>query len=206
MPVLDDLLLDPYCDPRTLAVALDDSSGAEWRDWLPETLKQWYPVEPAGANHDKVLAIQVVRTNPDVWEEWTLFMAVAAAFSHRTPRFDFLEPVTTAEAAWACTCMKSLAQGTFSDSTRRFLLALAYEDGLYVFPWAELDLTKEPVLKGFVPQDEEAQDIARRVASTFASTTDVPPEFITYDRKDTVESMLERLFSIRAYIIDKARP
>lgn len=195
------LLGDPTCDPRELGPALDDASHKEWRDWLPETLREWYPKDPAGNNHDKAMAIQVVLTNPDVWEDWPLFVAVASALCHRGADFTALEPPTTAELAWACTCMKALnTTHDFHDSTRKFIALSAVHDGLLIFPWAGLNLAEDPCVRGLCSQDAQAVELAHQVQSTFDAVAGSPADDVTHDETSAREASLARLFTIRSFV------
>ena len=201
MSELTQLLADPQCDPRELAPLLDDASNKEWRDWLPETLRHWYENMPAGHNHDKVMALQVVLTNPDVWEDWHLFLPVCTALCHRGSNFTDFEPATTAEIAWACTCMKALDNAhDFHDSTRKFIALTAIDDGLLVFPWAGLNLALDPTCRGLCAQDSQAIDLAHLVQSAFDAVPGFPPDTVTHDHLNPVETMLSRLFALRSYV------
>lgn len=201
MSDLQKLLADRYCDPRELGPALDDATNKEWRDWLPETLQSWYPGTPAPENHDKVMAIQVILTNPDVWEDWTLFLPVCAALNHRGANFTEFEPPTAAEVAWACTCMKSLNNtDDFHDSTRKFILLTAIDDGLLVFPWAGLNVATDKSVLGLSSQDSQAVELASTVQKVFDAIPGTPPDDLKHDELNPREAMLSRLFAIRSYV------
>lgn len=200
------LLADPLCDPRELGPALDAASNKEWRDWLPETLRHWYSGAPAGHNHDKVMAVQVIYTNPDVWEDWHLFLPVCAALCHRGANFTDFEPVTTAEIAWACTCLKALdSTHDFHDSTRKFIAMTAIDDGLIVFPWAGLDLSIDPTCRGLCAQDAQAVELAHNVKSAFDAVPGFPPDQVVHDPLNPVETTLARLFALRSYVASGAK-
>lgn len=133
---------DPLANPIDLAHLMDEATSKEWRGWLPETVADFCELtEDDVLQLDKLMAIQVALTNPDVFEEWPLFCAVNSAFNHRRSNFEWLDKPTYLEAAWTCHVLNRLKpSGAFQPGVRRFLAALMVEDGLVYFPWADITL------------------------------------------------------------------
>jgi hypothetical protein len=199
MERLDALISDPTCDPVALSSALDSRFGDAWLDWLPETLSDSYGVTASGNNHDKVLAIQVARTNPDCTEDWTVFVPVVTAFNNRKPDFENLEPPTTAELAYGCVKLAKIAKAwPVTGSARRYIEVSAIDDGLLVFPWADINMAEDAALRGMCAQDADSKDLARRVLDAFNKISGAPD--VNHDADDAFEVMLTRLLDIRSYI------
>jgi hypothetical protein len=129
---------DHEANPIAIATALDVASNKEWRDWEPETLRTFIGFgDEIVQQMDKVMAVQVAVTNPDVFEDWTLFQATVNAFNHHRCDFENLSPPSYIEAAWACVCLNKLAPHIYSPEIIRYLAVLCWEAGLVYFPWSD---------------------------------------------------------------------
>lgn len=129
---------DPGANPLAIASAMDEATNYEWRDWLPETCRDF-----AGLNEDdvqqldKLMAVQVALTNPDVYDSWPLFVSCVIAFNHRRVNFEFLDKPSVVELAWGCSVLNKLnPSGIYSPSVLRYIATTMMLDGLTFFPWA----------------------------------------------------------------------
>ena len=121
--------------PASLVRFLDEATGKEWRDWLPESIDQFFG-KLSTQQLDYVMACQVAVTNADVFEDWPLFHHCAVAFNGRRCNFGWLDRISYMEAAWACEVLKELAPGhDFGPGVIRYLRAICTHDGLEQFPW-----------------------------------------------------------------------
>jgi hypothetical protein len=152
---LKELCHDESSNPIKLARALDDATGKEWRDWESESIFNLIKFKPDSIQQiDKVLAVQVAVTNPDVFDDWALFHHCNTAFNHRRCNFDWLEQPSYIELAWTCTVLNELNKGhSFGPSVLRYLTAACANDGLIYFPWIGgegLDICAQPWGKGWI--------------------------------------------------------
>ena len=82
------------------------------------------------------MAVQVAMTNPDVFEDWHLFLPVCTAFNHRRANFEWVDQPSYLEVAWACVCLRGLeGQHQFGPGVVRFIGAVCIVEGLVYFPW-----------------------------------------------------------------------
>lgn len=127
----------PEVNPLALASALDEATAREWHDWEPEMLRDFLQLpEDAVQQLDKVMAIQVGITNPDVFSDWDLFLHVCSAYNHRRASFEWIDQPSYIEAAWTCVCLRNLnGEHQFGPGVIRFLGAVCILDGLVFFPW-----------------------------------------------------------------------
>lgn len=149
------LLHDPESDPVKLAAALDGETAKEWRSWDPELIREYAKLSGDDVQQlDKLLAIQVLLTNPDVFEDWHLFHHVATTLNNRRASFEFFDALTYLELAWACTVARELDKNhLFGPGVIRYIGAVCLNDGLIYFPWTGgegFDLTKTDFLRGML--------------------------------------------------------
>lgn len=153
---LEDALADSQVSPVSLASALDDTYGPQWREWEPTLLRSELHLPDDAAQSDKVFAVQVAVTNPDVFDCWTLFLPVTIAFNHRQVNFDWVDQPSYLECAWACVCLRKLQPtGSFGPEVHRFLVAICLEAGLAFFPWTGDE--------GIIPGEFAAKGVANVV-------------------------------------------
>ena len=134
---LRSLCIDPEVNPLALAEALDVATSQDWRDWEPEAIRDFASIPATNIQAmDKVLATQVGLTNPDVFEDWHLFLPVCSAFNHRRSNFEWLDLPSYLETAWTCIVLRGLNnQSQFGPGVLRFIGSLCIVDGLVFFPW-----------------------------------------------------------------------
>lgn len=149
------LARDPQASPMALGRAMDEATNREWRDWLPETISAFCSL---GANdvqqRDKLMAVQVVLTNPDVADNWALFSGVVSAFNHRRSSFEWIDKPSLLELAWAVHCIERLNPRTFGPGVLAFIQGVMLDDGLLVFPWSSprIEVDVEPVARATLLQ------------------------------------------------------
>lgn len=131
------LLSDTEINPLRVADELDAATGKEWRDWLPEAIRDFVGLgEDDVQAMDKIMAVQVGLTNPDVFDNWKLFYACTIAFNHRRVNFSWLDKPSVLELAWSCEVLRGLnQQQNFGPSVLRFIGAAMLDDGFAFFPW-----------------------------------------------------------------------
>jgi len=134
---LQSVCKDPDANPVSLAKLLDESTGKEWWDWEPETVAHFAGLSKLDVQPlDKLMAIQVGLTNPDVFEEWVLFHHCAVAYGNRRVNFTWLDRISYLEAAWACEVLKELnPQHSFGPGVLKYLEVICNHDGVIFFPW-----------------------------------------------------------------------
>jgi len=193
---------DPEANPIAVADALDQASHSEWRDWLPETLREFIGLtEDQVLQLDKVMAVQVVLTNPDVFEDWTLFHHVAVVFNHRRADFNWVEPLSSLEMGWACVCIHRLDQNrhTLHPDLQKYVGMTAMLEGLLIFPWSNpvIELPDNKMFEGLVTDDEiTVHEIKKLLAGGMlekAKMSDV-------DESHPVEAQAAKLLAIQTYI------
>lgn len=138
------LCKQPHANPVVLGQKMDLSTGQEWRDWLPETVRHFVGLADSDVQQmDKLMAVQVVLTNPDIADNWTLFAAVVPVLNHRRASFEWLDQPSMLELAWAVACMNRIQRREFQPGVLGYIRARMLEDGLLVFPWSEPAVTTE---------------------------------------------------------------
>jgi hypothetical protein len=152
MPEIADLkklCAEPEANPLAIAKALDTATQYEWRDWEPAMLRSHIGLAADDSQAmDKVMACQVAKTNADVFADWHLFHHVATAFNHRRAHFEWLEPLSIPELAWACKVLRLLnVSQDFGPGVLRYIGTTCVVEGLIFFPWTGgkgLHLCEEP--------------------------------------------------------------
>jgi hypothetical protein len=196
---------DPEANPIAVADALDQASHSEWRDWLPETLRTFAGLtEDQVAQLDKIMAVQVVLTNPDVFEDWTLFHNVAVAFNHRRSNFEWVDPLSYIELAWACVCIHRLDQNrhTMHPDLQKYVGNVAMTDGLVIFPWSNpaIELPDNTLFEGLVTDDEV---VLREIKKLLAGGMLENAKMSEVDESDPVEAQAAKLLAAQTYINDQ---
>lgn len=134
---LKTLCKDQHAHPVVLARKMDEATGHEWRDWLPETIRSFVGLADADVQQmDKLMAVQVVLTNPDVADNWALFASVVPVFNHRRASFEWLDKPSTLELAWAVACMNQIQRREFQPGVIAYIHSVMMEAGLLLFPWS----------------------------------------------------------------------
>ncbi len=132
------LCKNQYAHPGALATQMDQATGHEWRDWLPETVREFIGLAVGDVQQlDKLMAVQVILTNPDVADNWALFSAVVPALNHRRASFEWLDKPSMLETAWAVACMNQIQRREFQPGVLGYIRSLMLEDGWLLFPWSE---------------------------------------------------------------------
>jgi hypothetical protein len=192
--------------PIDLARMLDEKTEKQWRDWLPETLKEY-----CGFKNDEVwrldliMATQVAVTNIDVFSDWTLFYAVCIAFNERRVNFDWIDKPSYMECALACHWLRALRPNVeFGPGVIRFICAVMLEDGLVYFPWTGvdgimLDVGEGKCVTGLCEVASLAKDM-KKTWDSMATNYIGPAEHDELDEKDIHEVQLAKLMNGEAYI------
>jgi len=194
---------DPEANPLALADGLDQATQREWHGWLPEVVQDYCHLRDSDVQQlDKVLAVQVCLTNPDVFEDWTLFHHTTTAFNHRRVSFEWLDQLSVLELAWATTVIRALAPGlVFGPGIRRYLGAVCLDAGLLVFPWvggASLSLCTEPWSRGLV--DPDCDTIAKQVQAAWEAgeLQELAPSDV--EHMDPLHVQMHDIVAAQAYI------
>jgi len=130
-------LKGPQVNPLKVADVLDAATSKDWRDWEPEAIREFIDLPASEVQPlDKIMAVQVGLTNPDVFDTWTLFYATTVAFNHRRVNFEWLDKPSIPELAWSCFVLGGLnPAGSWGPDVLRFIGAEMLEEGLAFFPW-----------------------------------------------------------------------
>jgi hypothetical protein len=123
------IFADELCSPVALVRAFDNADR-DWRDWEPETLWSFFSVPNQQALRDKILAAQVVVTNPDVLQLPDLFTHVNSAFNHRQASFEWLDLPEPAELAWTLRCLRALGKVDIEAPVKKFIEACFDDAGV----------------------------------------------------------------------------
>lgn len=193
---------DPEANPIAVADALDQASRQEWRDWLPETLASFVGLSAGQVQQlDKIMAVQVALTNPDVFEDWALFNSVSVAFNHTRVNFDWIDPLTTLELGWTCVCLHRLDRNrhTLHPDVQKFVGTVMLADGLLFFPWSnpEISLPGNQLFRGLVTDDESLVNEVKKLIAGGMLEKASPSEV---DEHDPLEAQAGKLVAIQAYI------
>jgi hypothetical protein len=199
------MALDPLANPITLGHLMDTATNFEWRQWLPETIKDFCELKDEDVLQlDKLMAIQVALTNPDVFDEWPLFVACNSAFNHRRANFQWLDQPTFLEAAWTCHVLRALRPNAeFSPGVVRFLCALMVEEGLVFFPWTGTGITLDDSESGqYVRGLTEVSSLAKEAKKVWDSGVldEAATEADGVDEEDPLHVQIARLVAAQAYI------
>lgn len=205
-PSISSVAKDPSCNVVLLAHRLDEATNKEWRDWLPETVRDYAKVGDDVRALDTLMAVQVALTNVDVFDDWQLFLSCCIAFNHRQVNFEWLDKPSYLECAWACSALRTLRPNVeFGPSVIRFLLAIMLEDGLVFFPWtggdgiALDDGESGKYVRGLTDCQELAADMRKVWAAGVVKGMD-PAEHADVDESDAHHVQLAKLMNGAAYI------
>lgn len=137
LDALKKLVANPNANPMAIADAMDVATQKEWRDWDPKMLWEYLDLSDEDVQQqDKVMATQVALTNPDVFDDWTLFTNVNNAFNHRRTSFDWMHETDPLELAWTCSVLRALQPNQqFGPGVVRYLGVVCLMDGTVFFPW-----------------------------------------------------------------------
>ncbi len=193
---------DPEANPVAVADALDQASQQEWRDWLPETLLSFIGLASHQVQQmDKVMAVQVALTNPDVFEDWTLFNSVSVAFNHSRVNFDWVQPLTSLELGWTCVCLHRLDRNrhTIHPDVQKLIGTTMMTEGLLFFPWSnpEITLPGNPLFQGLIEDDGSLVAEVKKLVADGMLEKAKPSEV---DEHDPLEAQAGKLVAIQAYI------
>lgn len=186
---LDAELNRPVPRPYIVQQTLDTITNRAWRTWLPETLKA-YTKASSPYQVDVLMAAQVGCTNPDIFEDWSLFLACSSVFNGRAASFSWIDQPSFIEVAWTCTCLKKLnTKDNFRAGTLRFIRAVMEHDGLVFFPWTGGDglLLKNHIV------------LAEQAAKHWPDVKGLKPSE-TIDDADALHVQLARLVNAQQYI------
>lgn len=198
--------------PMALWTQLGSRYGDEWLTWDLETIQQTLAadvgVEPSSSTMNKVAALQMVTTKPElVHSDWHLFEKIAVAFNGGAPRLTLIEDLSPEEMAFAASVMRMIAPDPrpvdgwqFSVDMQKYCAARLYDAGMVIAP-PELGFC-DAELKRVVGQDREPlrKSAMAMYVSALAGkeprdidTEAPPPEFV----------QAARLMRIHAYVLDK---
>ena len=199
---LKKVCIDPEANPIAVADALDQASRREWRDWLPETLVSFIGLSADDVVQlDKVMAIQVVLTNPDVFDNWCLFYPVVTAFNHMRANFDWAEPVSFLQLAWACHCIHRLDQNrnALHPDVQKFVGVCIIEDGLVYFPWSNppIEIPGNPLFQGLATDDTV---ILAEMKKLIAGGMLEHAKLSEIDERDPIQAQAAKLVAAQAFI------
>lgn len=135
---LKSVCTDPEANPLAVVSALNTATSREWQDWEPGMIRDFVGLKSdQDQQMDKIMACQVGVTNPDVFDDWTLFHNVTTAFNHHHVNFDWLEPHAPSELAWSCVCLRGMNGTTqFGMGVLRYIGATIITEGMVYFPWS----------------------------------------------------------------------
>jgi hypothetical protein len=195
------LARDVDANPLAFADAMDTCTHRAWRDWESETIAQFLGLEEDDVRAlDLAMAVQVGITNPDVFNDWTLFHHCAVVFNHRRANFQWMDALTVLEAAWACCVLRALNQREqFGSAVLQYLTGLCLEQGLLFFPWIGgngLDIPAQPwVRKQLTP---EAEEMAKKLEQLWPRIAHLEPSEV--DPSNAEHAQLAQLLRAQAYI------
>ncbi len=178
-----------YAHPAALAQKMDLATGRGWRDWLPETVRAFVgmPVEEV-QQLDKLMAVQVVLTNPDVADNWALLSAVVSAFNHRRSSFEWVDKPSILELAWAVHALNQIQRREFQPEALGFVRSVMMEDGCLLFPWST----------PMVTTDIEPEATAKLTEMWAGGLADVKPSDV--DDENLVHAQAAKLVACQEYI------
>ena len=197
---------NPEANPLAIREVLDATTAHEWRDWDPAAIRDFVGIKESDVLlTDKILAVQVAVTNQDVFNDWDLFLHVCTAFNHRRANFEWVDQPSTMEAAWACTCLRSLEGGhQFGPGILRFIGAVCLVDGLVYFPWtggSGLHLCEGDTgrwARGLVDPDLCAVGSKVRELWESGKLQELDPSDV--DETDQLQAQLGKIVAAQAYI------
>jgi hypothetical protein len=194
-------------NPIAIANAMDEASQREWRGWLPETIRSYVGLRESDVQQlDKLMAVQVVLTNPDVFEEWTLFQHVLEAFNHRRVSFEWLEEPDYIEAAWAVHCIHRIDRNlhTLHPDVQKYIGCICIKDGLLVFPWSNPKIvpTTNELFMGLVPEEKEHAKTIEGVEQAITNgllDNNVPDEDLEVTDTNTLDVQISKILAAQRY-------
>jgi hypothetical protein len=197
------ILAETDGNPIALATALDFATQRDWRDWEPETMRDLLDLgEDDVRQLDLVMATQVALTNPDVFEDWTLFHHVCVVFNHRRANFEWLDAQTVLEAAWACCVLRALnARESFGPGILRYLTGVCMEQGLLFFPWTGGEGMSVPDMP-WSPKDMQGAltTLAHEVRTIWQAGTLAGLEPMETDADNPLHAQLAQIIKAQAYL------
>lgn len=198
------LCLRPTANPIAIASGLDAATDKAWRDWGALMLRDYLKLgEDDVQQLDKVMAVQVALTNPDVFQDWHLFHHVCTAFNHRRANFEWLDEPKVAELAWTCVALRTLVpQGAFDNEVLKYLAANCLSQGVLFFPWigGEGLEALDPQYDAPSTNDPAAIDLIPRLRTVWKSGELSKMEPSEINEADPFHVQLLRLVEAETYI------
>lgn len=150
-------------DPSGLALKTicDKQYGEEWYDWDPVTvvmeLKEDFHADASETAVNRLSAVQVLMTTGRFYQELDVFLSICNTLSSGSPSFEFFDPVTVPEAAWAVVEIGLMREPVpFSYSVRKYIKVILEQDGL-------LDDPPKVIRDIFLDEDEQLSTVEAKI-------------------------------------------
>lgn len=198
--------------PMALWTQLGARYGDEWLSWDLETVQQTLSadtgVEPSSSTMNKIAALQLVTSKPELAHgDWHIFEKIAVAFNGGAPRLTLIEELSPEEMAFAASVLRMIAPDPrpvdgwqFSRDMEKYCAARLYDAGIVIAP-PELGFC-DTELKRVVGQDKEP--LRKSAMALYVSAlAGKEPRDIDQDAPPPEFVQAARLMRIHAYVLDK---
>jgi len=148
--------------PKDISDKLIDMYGADWVDWLPETVKAQM-VKDFGdvpeSVFQKIFAIKVLLSNDDFWNDVYIFQNIILAFNNVYPDFGHFQEVSPAQLTHGLLESRKIRVFTFDSIIKDYTRNILFDSGLFVSPdelkFLGLDMANNIPAENLSGKDEE---------------------------------------------------
>jgi hypothetical protein len=182
--------------------------GADWVEWLPETLWRQLAIDHFIASadempretRDKILALQLALATNRPWVEFEVFENVATAFDGDVPSPYVIEPRTAEECLLAMHCLKTIRQDEeFSPEVLIYVASCFASDGLvHTGPARCLDGVQN-YLDKFIYDHELSARTQKVFAQLWAQRDTIAAAQLANAENDPLKVQLRKLYGIYTY-------
>lgn len=158
-----------YGNVRTFINRLNDLYGAEWYNWMPETLlyeiKDGLGLKLDQHEKDELFAVRLILTSDNPYTDPFVFENTITALSGATPAMDTGQLLLLVPFITALKTMLRIRNHALSDDVLKYIAALFYVNNIYYIPNEMGELSRaQPFLKQLLSNkgEKELYDKAKK--------------------------------------------
>lgn len=176
------------------------SYGAEWLEWLPETL--WatlahdFEFEPSRLWKDKAQALRITLATNRPWVEFEAFENTGTAFNGEVPNMTLLEPLSPGEAIVTRRILDTLRNDKYALEVLSYVAACFFHDGLVTCLMPDVQPLLDKLYEEQGYYDPRLRDDVQRIFPLVWSKKD---ELTTIREHDPVDCQVRKLFQAHKY-------
>jgi len=186
--------------PLKLVAELEDTLGADWSEWEPETIRESIVkeagVDPSDDVMSKIMAVKIIMRRPEAFfDDWQSMEKISVALNDRSPMMGAIEDVPIEWLSNAVSIVGRLVgPADFGPEVSKYAAARLYDQGYVVAPpllkFADVEL-------GQMVGDD---DLRKKVILAYAKSLNATE---LGEGEDEVSIQVARLLRNNAYVLDR---